>query len=484
MADASTPVSPRTFISYSWSNPSHESWVLMLASRLRSDGVDVVLDKWDLKPGHDSIRFMESMVTDPAVTKVVMICDAIYCAKADSRSGGVGTESQIISPEVYASSTQDKFAAVITAADEAGKPCLTAYYKGRIYFDFQSGDHFEDAYEQLLRWLIDRPLHVKPKLGTIPEALLGVAPTASVTQSKARRAEEAIRTMAANASGFIKEYGNALILELRALAPLIEQREIADEKVIAAVQEMQPYLRQFVSLCTTAARYCEDLRVWQAILLQLERIGKMMWREPEMTNWHSHQFDAFKIIAHDLFVSALAVTLEEERFDLAAEMLARPWLLRERDGANRPSTSDFTAFNQSVASIENRNRRLNLNHLSLQAHLLRDAHPAGSSPPFEAIMQADFVLFVRSSQTDDTARWYPFSLVYATDRFTPFSLFAKAESASFLSRLAPVLAVRDAQGLTNRLQGEVVRRRSSQMFQNEGIPVEYLANTKYIATRL
>ena len=41
---------PKIFISYSW---SRDALVLDLANRLVSHGVDVVLDKWDLKEGND-----------------------------------------------------------------------------------------------------------------------------------------------------------------------------------------------------------------------------------------------------------------------------------------------------------------------------------------------------------------------------------------------------------------------------------------------
>jgi hypothetical protein len=193
MTDQQTSSAPRAFISYSWSSPTHESWVLNLATRLREDGVDVILDKWDLKPGHDAYVFMESMVTDPLVTKVLMICDKGYTEKANNRAGGVGTESQIISPEIYKSSSQDKFAAAITDENEAGEANLPVFYKGRIFFDFRLRDRFEENYEQLLRWLVDRPQHVKPKLGSVPEAILEARPVASGTQSRARRAEDAIR---------------------------------------------------------------------------------------------------------------------------------------------------------------------------------------------------------------------------------------------------------------------------------------------------
>src|SRR5215813_11139601 len=93
---------PKAFISYSWSSQEHERWVLDLATQLRESGVDVIFDKWDLKEGHDAIKFMEKMVTDPEIKKVIMVLDRTYAEKADGRKGGVGTETQIISPEIYA----------------------------------------------------------------------------------------------------------------------------------------------------------------------------------------------------------------------------------------------------------------------------------------------------------------------------------------------------------------------------------------------
>ena len=58
---------PKVFISYSWSS---DALVLDLAQRLVSHGVDVVLDKWELKEGQDKYAFMERCVNDPDITKV------------------------------------------------------------------------------------------------------------------------------------------------------------------------------------------------------------------------------------------------------------------------------------------------------------------------------------------------------------------------------------------------------------------------------
>ncbi|MEI7713697.1 MAG: SEFIR domain-containing protein [Rhodospirillales bacterium] len=128
-------MTPKAFISYSWSNPSHEQWVISLAGELRESGVDVMLDKWDLKEGDDAHAYMEQMVTNPEITKVVMVCDKIYAEKANRRSGGVGTETQIITPELYGNQSQNKFVAVISELDEGGNGYVPVFYKSRIYID-------------------------------------------------------------------------------------------------------------------------------------------------------------------------------------------------------------------------------------------------------------------------------------------------------------------------------------------------------------
>ena len=50
---------PTVFISYSHDDESHKDWVLQLATRLRSNGLNVLLDRWNLKLGQDLASFME-----------------------------------------------------------------------------------------------------------------------------------------------------------------------------------------------------------------------------------------------------------------------------------------------------------------------------------------------------------------------------------------------------------------------------------------
>jgi hypothetical protein len=107
-----------------WTSPQHEQWVLDLADRLSGDGIVVTLDKWDLKEGQDKHVFMEQMVHDESIANVLVICDRGYQAKADDRKGGVGTETQLISKEVYENTGQEKFIPIVREYDQDGKPCM------------------------------------------------------------------------------------------------------------------------------------------------------------------------------------------------------------------------------------------------------------------------------------------------------------------------------------------------------------------------
>ena len=107
----------KVFISYSW---AVQARVVELAERLIANGIDVILDVWDLKPGHDKYAFMEQSVNDPSVNKVLIICDKTYTAKADARQGGVGDETVIISPEIYGRMNQEKFIPIAFEVDDLG----------------------------------------------------------------------------------------------------------------------------------------------------------------------------------------------------------------------------------------------------------------------------------------------------------------------------------------------------------------------------
>lgn len=63
-------------MSYSWDSKERIGWVLQLAVRLRTNGVDVVLDRWDTDLGSDLSLFMERAASSEY--RVVAICSTDY----------------------------------------------------------------------------------------------------------------------------------------------------------------------------------------------------------------------------------------------------------------------------------------------------------------------------------------------------------------------------------------------------------------------
>jgi EAL domain-containing protein (putative c-di-GMP-specific phosphodiesterase class I) len=162
---------PKLFISYSQTDDRHKDWVVDLAKRLFKDGVEVIMDRWDLTYGQDMYSFMEQMVTDPDMDKVLIVCDSLYKEKADGRIGGVGKEVELMVNCIANDSSQEKFFALACEKNEDGNDCIPAYLSSRFYIDFSISDDFELNYERLMFFIHGRKYYKKPTRGRIPDRL-------------------------------------------------------------------------------------------------------------------------------------------------------------------------------------------------------------------------------------------------------------------------------------------------------------------------
>ena len=141
---------PKVFISYAWGSQEYQDRVIALSRDLIGDGIDVLLDKWSLKEGHDTYAYMEQSVNNIDVTNVLILLDPVYAQKANSRSGGVGTETQIISPEIYNNVTQEKFLPVVMERDENGNIPKPSYLRGLLHFDLSKPEQYDEEYRRLV----------------------------------------------------------------------------------------------------------------------------------------------------------------------------------------------------------------------------------------------------------------------------------------------------------------------------------------------
>jgi hypothetical protein len=423
---------PKAFISYAWTSPERQQWVIDLATQLVENGVDVNFDKWNLREGHDAIKFMEAMVTDPSITKVIVICDKNYAEKADNRKGGVGTESQIMSPEIYKKADQTKFVAVVPEVDANGEPYLPKFFVSRIYIDMTIS-RYATNFEQLLRWLYDKPLIVKPPLGRMPE-FLNENIAASPTRAEARRTIEIIKTSSGSPTASAETY-------LNKLAGVLEGFRVDRDKpdfpqaVLDNIDAFLPFRNEFIEFLMAAA---PDSNTALAKTLQrfFERIIPLMSRPESISNWRDWDYDNYLFLVHELFLYVVAIFLKYERFDTLAELLDLRFYVRDE--------TNSTEFMQTFSIIRKPMKALGpkqqeLRRVSLRADLLEQrSHVSGLK--FADLMAADFVLFLRSAKIEtDYRAWYPETLSYSRRNRGPFEVFARAESTAYFQRLSLVL---------------------------------------------
>jgi hypothetical protein len=422
---------------------------MSLAEELLSQGIEVIFDKWDLRTGHDAFAFMEQMVTDPSVTKVLLICDKKYADKSNARAGGAGTEAQIITPEIYAKKAQDKYAAVVRERDSNGHPYLPVYYQGRIFIDLSEDSIYAQEFEKLVRWAWDKPVNVKPPVGR-PPSFVTIDPTTikMATSVSFRRAIDAIRNSRANAVPATVEYLDTVISEMDVfrIAAAQETIETFDDIIVKSIGDFTPYKNELVELFMAIASYHPDQEMLESLHRFFERLMPLT-RTPENVSYSFEvDCDNTKFIAHELFLNCIGSFIRFERFAQASFLIETEYYCIDRSSNDVMHTYSF--FRYHLRSFEHRNNRLKLNNLSLRAKLLKERASA-SGLDFKYMMVADFVLYMRSNLADTwSAWWYPETLIYGTSRARlPFELFARSKSTKYFERVKALLGIKDKAAL-------------------------------------
>ncbi len=474
---------PKLFISYSWSNSTHEEWVINLAKELTESGVHVILDKWDLKEGHDSVAFMEKMVTDPQITKVAMICDEVYASKADGRSGGVGTETQIISREVYENQEQGKFVAIIPERDSQGKAYLPTYYKSRIYIDLSEPDNYADNFEKLLRWIYDKPLYTRPDIGKRPSFLDESNGISLGTTAAHKRAISAIKEKKAFMSGALDEYFSTVVSNLEKFR-ITEKEGEFDDQVIDSIEKFLPYRNELINLFVTLAQYAPEEENIQKVHRFFESLIPYMSKPENVNQWSEWDFDNFKFIVHELFLYAIAIFIKYERFSEIDLLLKQQYYVAGRSDYGKDVMVGYDVFREYLRSLNYRNGRLKLRRLSVHADLLeqRSKH---SGIEFRHLMQADFVLFMRAEimQPNAYCRWFPDTLLYVGRFHGAFEVFARSSSKSYFEKVKCILGIDKPSDLDELMEAYKTDRQRLPRWDFESFSPSLLLGYEQLATK-
>jgi len=410
---------PKVFISYSWHPKENQIRVEQLAERLFSDGVHCVIDIYDLRDGQDKNMFMEQMINDPTVKKVLLICNKEYSEKANARKGGVGIESTIVSEEIYSNAEQTKFIPVIFEYDENGKPYLPTFVKSRIFVDLSTNDKFNEGYDQLLRDIYDKPLHTRPTLGSMPSYLKDDKPVFLPTTHKVEAIKQAILSDSSNVETLIQDYLDLFLTIIPTYK--IDKQGFTNESFITKIDEgivqLMPLKNDFIAFAKIIARtpYCNG----ELFVDFFERYFQMLEDNeielPEGTSASSLIFDHIRYFNYDWFLSICQVLLDSERFDVLHDILKSHYCVVRNSMINSAvdeiSFMRFQSFNYTLNKFKNTN--FNLQRVSIQADYVKNN---ATILRYDSLVKTDLLLYYLSlvypSKSMFEMHWYPDCSIY------------------------------------------------------------------------
>ena len=428
----------RGFISYSWSDADHQDWVTNLANRLVQDGVDIKYDKWDLKEGHDKYAFMESMVNSSDIDKVLIILDKNYCIKADNRKGGVGTETLIITPQLYENVQQEKFIPIVVDLDENGQPYLPAYLRGRIYVDLSNPEHFEVNYEKLLRVIYDRPSLTKPKLGIPPKYLFEDTPFHFKTTTLVRSFDSQIEKNPNRANTYLRDFLDEYYNNLHEFRLDTLDTSTMGQNALDKLTQYAPLRNDYIQFLDKLLR--SEVRFdFDTILRFFERLP-LLFGPPKSETDHefrqSWRYRHFRLTTHELFLYTVSVALKNFRYDFLEELFHARYLVQEYEYNYKNEPQTFEALSFYYEDIDDFYRELRgKNYYNVHAELM-----ATRVPDFydrETFLKADLFCYYIAQLHD--LRWFPLTYVYLGEYGYSFEFFNRLVSMRHFEKTKGVL---------------------------------------------
>lgn len=441
--------SPKVFISYCRQPEENLLRTQQLAERLTRNGVYVVIDLWDLKDGQDKNAYMERMVSDPTVDKVLMICNKNYVEKADARKGGVGAESTIISAELYESADQDKFIPLVFDKDDQGRAYIPIFTKARIYIDLTE-DKYEEGFDQLLRDIYDKPKFDRPPLGEMPAYLKVDAPVYLKTAGKIATINNAIVKESRRTQAFIDDYIDSFLLAIPDFKIEIDgNRSINYPELVELVEKgidsIQVLKNDFIGFLNTVVKteYCtsDTFQNFFERLLQTYEDNNIELLDG--SDLHSYLNDVFRFFNYELFLSFVTIMVNNNRFDVVSDVVRFKYCVVSPHRFIPAEGRSFRRFQGYIGTLNRIKHDLsNSRRVSISADMVKQYTTVLK---FEDMIKSDILLYYLSlvfpGEGYFDTYWYPDLSIY--NNYT--ELYPRLASKRYFDKFKRLFNVEDTE---------------------------------------
>ena len=159
---------PTAFITYTHETAEHNEQVLALAEKLRAEGVDCEIDRFEVSPPEGWPLWMKRKIENSDF--VIAVCTETYERRFDGnekpgKGKGAMWEGRMIVQSLYDAGANHRVIPVVL--NQADVDHIPSLLKGATYYDLST----ESGYRELHRALTNQPRVSRPPLGTVSRRL-------------------------------------------------------------------------------------------------------------------------------------------------------------------------------------------------------------------------------------------------------------------------------------------------------------------------
>ena len=235
--------------------------------------------------------------------------------KANEHKGGVGTETQIISANVYNKITQDKFIPIVFERNAEGSVCKPIYLQSRLHFDLTQGETYDKEFKRLVRKLYGFETYIKPELGVKPD---WVSNPTSVQAVKRIVAFDELKT---EKSDIIKSMRYTSMLETLSLDIQTYMKEDSvnitnDDDVIVSYDGMHELRNRYLFILSYSSYVSNGI----------ELIGDFLEKIGNTTRNSSTMADCIRcVFVHEIFIYTIGWLYKKKLYHSVGYLLKRTY---------------------------------------------------------------------------------------------------------------------------------------------------------------
>ncbi|MCD8243293.1 MAG: toll/interleukin-1 receptor domain-containing protein [Parabacteroides sp.] len=400
-----------------------------ICDRLEKNGFKVLIDFKDLKYGHDMNYFMEELITETGT--LIILIDNEYAQKADERKGGVGTETFLISSEMYSQARPDRFIPCALEKDGKGGFILPKYLKSRMCADFTSEEQIEKNWASILTHLTSEERHEKSDDDNFVKSIdVGRDYIAQLNSSFSIRV----------AQEFL-EHSFQYVDSLRVRREVkIDSREFYEE-CIALYQKLIPVRNQCIELIYIMEKAPSDQMV-NIVTEMLEML--LTLKEPPLdkstiNTINEYRHASHRVFAYDIFLHSIATLMRLLKFSEIHEILTPGFTPTEYDrtmGYRQPNTyHDFFITKDDVFKRQPEYEKF----ISPGLQLVKENATRGDISFDPHLIEADVLIYLHSLVY--SFYWLPMTICYCESTDMPRAFFMKCSGKRFFKYLAQATGI-------------------------------------------